>query len=148
MAKSQKYNTSRITHNDFLDFKAFAKPLKFDFAIENERVLFGSIKSYEIRTENPYIIWFSTSHQNNGIYENYSVTFIDNTKKGPKKKMNFNLQKVYKEPLKISKEKYMDLKSLVDSQLIPQQYTEFYTNLNNTSGNTSYCSQEECEECH
>lgn len=126
--RKQPYVVHELQHNDFQDFKKMAKELRIlsiRTSDTGEPIKWHDFMEIKVKKHDPLTIFYKTSH----LQQEYRSFKLKRQKLSLK---DISLENLNAEPRKITKEKYMDLKSLCegDTPLIRiKEYQTFYLNL-------------------
>ena len=143
-ARPQKpYIVKEMDINDFYNFKEVSKQLKnLDLDVNREKVYWSMIRTMKITAQNPNILQFQYEYEG-PIYEINLVQRLRRSHEIPPNPRNIILQQLKDQRPLISKEKYDDLVSLCQKNIIPSVHHHFFLSLpyalNTITTNVRYC---------
>lgn len=131
--KGNPYNVTEMCYSDFVDIKNLTEACGGQFSknTEGETVKTSDIKIIKfekLQDSNHVSIYYKTSYLDADFKE---IKFHNNRSSRTRTStnlQNFQLKPLYQSRLKLSDRKNSDLKSLIDSNIIPQSYALSYYN--------------------
>lgn len=124
------YTTTEMDTKDFFDLSTLCNELGPNFNVneQGEKFLMGDIVEVNVKKEKPFIVHYKTDFSQPD-YKTIDIRSYSKRNKTYPEKSTIIMKQAYTEPPKISIAKKQDLLSLCHSNLIPDQYHEFYDKL-------------------
>lgn len=115
---------------DFFNLSTLCNELGTNFNVneQGENFLMGDIVEVNVKKEKPFIVHYKTDFSQPD-YKTIDLRSYSKRNKSYPEKSTIIMKQAYTEPPKISIAKKQDLLSLCHSNLIPEQYHEFYDKL-------------------
>ncbi|XP_073956134.1 uncharacterized protein [Choristoneura fumiferana] len=117
------YEVRDMTKDDFYDFKDRVSDKLWSKNIRGQKVKWNSIKEVHVAATDPNKLCYKYDLS----AEHYDTIAVGSTTRNSNN--NANLKKCYNDPLQIPFDKYKDLMSLCDSDIIPRAHHDYFKNI-------------------
>lgn len=127
-SNGKPFAVSELTYDSFYDFKEVSPKIGKNFSknIQNESVKMNDISIIYVSKSDPGTFFYKTSYSDTS-YKQIKVT--GSTRSTQNDLLTPNLPAAYSERIKITSKKKQGLLKLVEKNIIPKYYEDFYQNL-------------------
>ncbi|XP_026733787.1 uncharacterized protein LOC113498078 [Trichoplusia ni] len=127
------YEVKNMTQEHFYDFKSRVVDKVWSKNCRGQKVNWNNIKEVHVDCNDSNKLYYKYDLS----AEMYDAITIGNTTRNSRGNQNMQIKKAYNQLLPISRDKYKDLLSLCNTNIIPVEYHDYFKTLPNGDANTS-----------
>lgn len=121
------FNVIELTYDFFVDLKILQEHWGYNYNEDEHKnkVLWSEIKVLKFCKTDPFEFYYKTSYSQN----EFTMVCMRNKRKKMSKIEDISLHKAFLQRLELSDHKKKDLRDLVNKNLIPSYYADFYKSI-------------------